>query len=91
MIKIRRIILLFIVLLAAVSLASGAGAQTQAVYVLTIKGTINPVLVDYVKRGVELAEDEGAQALIIKLDTPGGLDGAMRDIVQIIVNILMNI
>ncbi|OGO01547.1 MAG: hypothetical protein A2Y90_04290 [Chloroflexi bacterium RBG_13_52_12] len=86
MIKIRRIILLFIVLLAAVSLASGAGAQTQAVYVLTIKGTINPVLVDYVKRGVELAEDEGAQALIIQLDTPGGLDGAMRDIVQIIVN-----
>jgi membrane-bound serine protease (ClpP class) len=86
MVKIRRIILLLTVLLLAISLANSARAQTQAVYVLTIKGTINPVLVDYVKRGVELAEDESAQALIIRLDTPGGLDSAMRDIVQIIVN-----
>jgi membrane-bound serine protease (ClpP class) len=82
MIKLRRFLLLVILLLLALSIAGAARAQTQAVYVLTIKGAINPVLVDYVKRGVELAEDEGAQALIIQLDTPGGLDSAMRDIVQ---------
>ena len=81
-----RIILLFVVLLLAVLLASGVQAQTPAVYVITIKGTINPVLVDYVERGIEEAEDNGARALIIQMDTPGGLDTAMRDIVKLIVN-----
>ena len=38
------------------------------------------------KRGIEQAEDSGAEALIIQLDTPGGLDTAMRDIIQLIVN-----
>jgi membrane-bound serine protease (ClpP class) len=39
-----------------------------------------------VERGIEQAEDSGAQALIIQLDTPGGLDTAMRDIIQLMVN-----
>lgn len=82
----RRIVLLLVALLLAVSLATGVHAQSPSIHVMTIKGTINPVLVDYVKRGIEQAEDEGARALIIQLDTPGGLDTAMRDIVQYIVN-----
>jgi len=86
MIKIRRIILLFTFLLLAISLATGAQAQTPRVDVITIKGTINPVLVDYVERSIKQAENNGARALIIRMDTPGGLDKAMRDIVQLIVN-----
>jgi membrane-bound serine protease (ClpP class) len=54
--------------------------------VLPIKGTINPVLVDYIGRSIEQAEDDGALAVIIQLDTPGGLDTAMRDIIKEIVN-----
>jgi len=86
MVKIRRLILLLTVLLLAISLATSAQAQTPRIDVITIKGTINPVLVDYVERGIKQAEDDGARALIIRLDTPGGLDKAMRDIVQLIVN-----
>jgi membrane-bound serine protease (ClpP class) len=86
MVKIRRIILLLSVLLLAISLATSAQAQTPGIDVITIKGTINPVLVDYVERGIKQAEDDGARALIIRIDTPGGLDSAMRDIVQLIVN-----
>jgi membrane-bound serine protease (ClpP class) len=87
MFKKLRIIVLFAILIAAVFMASGVQAQTTgAVYVLTIKGTINPVLVDYVDRGIQEAEDNGAHAVIIQLDTPGGLDTAMRDIVKLIVN-----
>jgi membrane-bound serine protease (ClpP class) len=87
MVKIRRIILFLVVLLLVMFLAIGAQAQTSgAVYVITIKGTINPVLVDYVSRGINQAEDNGAQALIIQMDTPGGLDTSMRDIVKLIVN-----
>jgi membrane-bound serine protease (ClpP class) len=83
---VRRIVLGLVLVLLAVSLAAGLQAQSSHVDVLTIKGTINPVLVDYIKRGIEHAEDTNARALIIRLDTPGGLDSAMRDIVQYIVN-----
>jgi membrane-bound serine protease (ClpP class) len=87
MLKKLRIILLFTVLLAAVLITSSVQAQSSnSVYVLTIKGTINPVLVDYVDRGIQEAENNNASAVIIQLDTPGGLDTAMRDIVQLIVN-----
>jgi membrane-bound serine protease (ClpP class) len=86
MVKIRRLILLLTISLLAVSIAASVQAQTPTVNVITIKGTINPVLVDYVERGIKQAEDDGARALIIRIDTPGGLDTAMRDIVKLIVN-----
>jgi membrane-bound serine protease (ClpP class) len=87
MLKKLRIILLFAALLAAVLITSSVQAQSSnSVYVLTIKGTINPVLVDYVDRGIQEAENNNASAVIIQLDTPGGLDTAMRDIVKLMVN-----
>ncbi len=85
MIKIRRILLVLIGLLLAASIATNVQAASPRVDVLTIKGTINPALVGYVERGIERAEDDGAEALIIQMDTPGGLDTAMRDIIQFIV------
>ncbi|MDD5338890.1 MAG: nodulation protein NfeD [Dehalococcoidales bacterium] len=92
MFKKLRIIFLFSVLLAAVLMASGVQAQASgSVYVLTIKGTINPVLVDYVDRGIQAAEENNASALIIQLDTPGGLDTAMRDIVKLMVNAYVSV
>jgi len=63
-----------------------AQAASSSVVVLRVKGTVNPVLVDYIERGIEQAEEDNATAVIIQLDTPGGLDTAMRDIVQEIVN-----
>ncbi len=86
MVKIRRTILAIIILLLAISIATGIQSQSPKVDVLTIKGTINPVLVGYVERGIEQAEETGAEALIIQMDTPGGLDTAMRDIIKLMVN-----
>jgi membrane-bound serine protease (ClpP class) len=83
-VKARRIALAFVLVLLVLSIVSSVQAQSPHVDVLTIKGTINPVLVDYVKRGIEQAEYGNARALIIQIDTPGGLDSAMRDIVQYI-------
>ena len=79
-------ILLLMGLLVTAFIAIGVHAATPRVEVLRVKGTINPVLVDYIKRGIEQAEDNRAAVCIIQLDTPGGLDTAMRDIVQDIVN-----
>ncbi len=83
----RIIRLLFLMgLLVVASIAIGAEAATPKIDVLEVKGTINPVLVDYIKRGIEQAEEDRAVACIIQLDTPGGLDTSMRDIVKDIVN-----
>jgi membrane-bound serine protease (ClpP class) len=75
--------------LGGVAFASEAGANGPAVAVLRVKGTVNPVLADYVERGIDRAEEDGAVACIIQMDTPGGLDTAMRDIVQDIVDAKM--
>jgi len=84
--RITRILLILIGLLLAVSIAARAQTGGSRVDVLTVKGTINPVLTDYISRGIEQAEETGASAVIIQMDTPGGLDTAMRDIIQSIIN-----
>ena len=85
--RIIRILLILIGLLLVASIAVRAQTTSPTrIDVLTIKGTINPVLVDYIGRGIARAEETGAQAVIIQMDTPGGLDTAMRDIIQGIVN-----
>ena len=84
--RISRLLLILIGLLLAVSIVARAQTGSSRVDVLTVKGTINPVLTDYISRGIEQAEETGASALIIQMDTPGGLDTAMRDIIQSIIN-----
>jgi membrane-bound serine protease (ClpP class) len=49
-------------------------------------GSINPGLADFIVEGIRTAEKEKASALIIQLDTPGGLDTSMRAINQAIIN-----
>jgi membrane-bound serine protease (ClpP class) len=83
----------FLGLLAAVSLAADKGAKPVApaasqgpVYVMTVTGAIDPVVSRYLKDGLNQAADAGAQMALIRLDTPGGLLDATRDIVQDILN-----
>lgn len=86
MFRIIRIgLLLFIIFLSSISIIT-ARAASPSVEVLQAKGIVNPVLADYIERGIRQAEQRNAAALIIQLDTPGGLDTSMRDIVQNIVN-----
>jgi len=82
----RTIRALLLGLLILISIAIAAGASSSQINVLHAKGTINPVLVTYIERGIEEAEADNALALIIKLDTPGGLDTSMRDIIQLMDN-----
>jgi membrane-bound serine protease (ClpP class) len=57
-----------------------APAAQGGVYLLDIKGGIGPATSDYVQRGLKRAADNGAQAVVLRIDTPGGLDAATRDI-----------
>ena len=61
-------------------------AETRAVYVLPAVGSINPGLAEFMVSGIQEAEKQKAEALVIQLDTPGGLDSSMRQIVQAISN-----
>ena len=81
---VRILLLLGLISLASTAMVTRAAAPT--IFILEVKGIINPVSADYVNRGIQEAEDAGAVACIIQMDTPGGLDTAMRDIVQDIVN-----
>jgi len=63
-----------------------AAASPASVEVLTVDGTIVPVIADYIDRGISQAEENGATACIIELDTPGGLLDSTEKIVQKIMN-----
>ncbi len=56
-------------------------AGRPVVHVLTLKGIINAITARYVIRGVERGEREGAELVVVELDTPGGLVDSMREIV----------
>jgi membrane-bound serine protease (ClpP class) len=52
------------------------------VEVISVDGTITPVMARYIDRGIHRAENRGASAVVLEIDTPGGLSSAMDDIIR---------
>ncbi|MEE8369975.1 MAG: nodulation protein NfeD [Dehalococcoidia bacterium] len=61
----------------AFACAGGTSAAPGAVHVLTVTGVVGPVMDRYIDRGIDAAEDESANAVVIRLNTPGGLSSSM--------------
>ncbi len=66
----------------ALAVAQAAPAATPHVNLAVIDGMINPAVADYVRESIEASRADGASALILQLDTPGGLLDSTRDMVQ---------
>ncbi len=80
------ILSLFLSLLLASALAVPGEAQEKHAAVIKINDVITPAIADYISRSIEQATKEKAACLIIQMDTPGGLDLSMRDIIKDIMN-----
>jgi membrane-bound serine protease (ClpP class) len=74
-----------IALLAALCiLVSGTALAAPRVHLATVSGTINPASADYIVQAVARSESDGVDALLIELDTEGGLVSATKEIIQAI-------
>ncbi|MDH3973928.1 MAG: nodulation protein NfeD [Deltaproteobacteria bacterium] len=79
--KARHFILFALLLLPAIALSS-----QSHINLIKVDSIINPIVAEFISRSIEASEKDGALALVIELDTPGGLDLAMRSIVKDILN-----
>ena len=78
--------LLLLILFMSLSSAAPNDQQRGPVIQLTIEDIIGPATDDYIKRALESAKEAHAELVLIRMDTPGGLDTAMRGIIKNITN-----
>ncbi len=84
--KILLMALLLVLPLGGLSATDAAGQTAPIVRHLTIDATINPVIASFTTEQITLANQHQDAAILIQLNTPGGLDTSMRDIIQAVLN-----
>lgn len=83
--KITRILFLTLIIFMAVQPVFAQSGEPLAI-VMTAEGPIMPPMYEYIKRGIETAERDNAEVLVIELNTPGGNVGTMLEIIELMGN-----
>lgn len=87
----RYILLLLLAVFPALLMSAQAGnaaissTPSASIVQLTIQGAIGPATSDYIERSMDKAVESGAKAILIAMDTPGGLDVSMHRIIKKII------
>ncbi|SCZ51699.1 NfeD family protein [Thiohalomonas denitrificans] len=81
-----RLILVLLLVACASAAAQDAEPADRLGVRLDIEGPIGPATSDYIRRSLDKAVEQGAQLVVLRMDTPGGLDSAMREIIQAILS-----
>lgn len=85
----RRTVALLTTLVPLVLLGASAGAQgplTGTVVEVPLQGVVDPFVADHIVREIDRAGSAGAAAVLLTIDTPGGLESSMRAITQAVLN-----
>jgi membrane-bound serine protease (ClpP class) len=88
----RKVRALGVLLASLVALGTGIITEAQAeprapaIPSLTLNGVVDPFVANYIRTGIDAAEADGNRAVLLTIDTPGGLDSSMRKITQAILN-----
>jgi membrane-bound serine protease (ClpP class) len=80
--KRNKVLFILLILILSASVVSISGQEKAPVFTIEVDGIINPATAKFIVDSIEEATQQGAQCLIIKLDTPGGLMESMRMIVK---------
>lgn len=79
------LLVLLVLLLSALGPLWAPAQDAPRAVMLEIDGVIGPAASEYVQRGLHKAAERGAPLVILRIDTPGGLDSAMREIIRDII------
>jgi membrane-bound serine protease (ClpP class) len=77
-------VLLASIALLGVGMSARAQSNSSTVLSLKLTGVVDPFMASYVERGIDKANADGDAAVLLTIDTPGGLDSSMRHIVKAI-------